>query len=300
MGFRAHPRACGENSWAARLMNGLGGSSPRVRGKPAVWDEATRAQRLIPARAGKTARARCARSSPPAHPRACGENERARAVGLANRGSSPRVRGKRPARCATAHAGGLIPARAGKTGPSSRIRLPGPAHPRACGENPNSLASACGAVGSSPRVRGKPDGEDRRGRRRGLIPARAGKTPRALPLPAAREAHPRACGENANLLIRESWERGSSPRVRGKRHLVPDLDADPGLIPARAGKTLVLGTHLMRHWGSSPRVRGKPGDGRQSIPLARLIPARAGKTPPSPTMNLGEGAHPRACGENHQ
>ena len=111
---------------------------------------------------------------------------------------------------------------------------------------------------------------------------------------------------------------GSSPRVRGK--LGPGgREARPlGLIPARAGKTVVPGVYFsgerahpracgengphlvddLTAQGSSPRVRGKPHE----PPIVRrapgLIPARAGKTTCAATTARAAQAHPRACGEN--
>ena len=153
---------------------------------------------------------------------------------------------------------------------------------------------------------------------RGLIPARAGKTPTSPTNSAAAAAHPRACGENsarAGLL----WPRvGSSPRVRGKPFRAASIARLDGLIPARAGKTCkcqtcrvvttahprACGENLIDFpqrsdaAGSSPRVRGKRPD-----PLAHpvdegLIPARAGKTACWERTSFQRPAHPRACGEN--
>ncbi|EFW09827.1 hypothetical protein HMPREF9005_1186 [Actinomyces sp. oral taxon 178 str. F0338] len=95
-----------------------------------------------------------------------------------------------------------------------------------------------------------------------------------------------------------SWLSGSSPRVRGKRRLLPTAARPGGLIPARAGKTspaktVPAGTAahpracgenrfdtdpLLHDDGSSPRVRGKPLAPVFDVAEARLIPARAGKT----------------------
>ena len=111
----AHPRVCGENSSSATPSPSSTGSSPRVRGKPiksgaqAVWGW------LIPARAGKTRRARMA-------------------------GVSPRW---------------LIPACAGKTARPPSARASRRAHPRVCGENKGGPPPLDRRTGSSPRVRGK-------------------------------------------------------------------------------------------------------------------------------------------------
>ena len=70
----AHPRACGENSEDSKKATNFEGSSPRMRGKPQVKLATKRAQRLIPAHAGKTTREDVHYTVNGAHPRACGEN----------------------------------------------------------------------------------------------------------------------------------------------------------------------------------------------------------------------------------
>ena len=126
------------------------------------------------------------------------------------------------------------------------------------------------------------------------------------------------CGENPREGHSALSLSGSSPRVRGKPTIPIGTHAEPGLIPACAGKTLGSRPSTRAFWahprvcgenrmsrrtpparqGSSPRVRGK----RQScyLPYHRLglIPACAGKTC---RVNSGHdifGAHPRVCGEN--
>ena len=213
-------------------------------------------------------------------------------------GSSPRVRGKHAlGRCRDALSR-LIPARAGKTCPSTRWCPACTAHPRACGENAANADTMSRAEGSSPRVRGK-----RRAGRAGagvggLIPARAGKTcPRCCGTPRT-WAHPRACGENIEPKTMPNPALGSSPRVRGKLPRSTTQAACRGLIPARAGKTS----------SASPR-QGAPGAhpracGENPVAVDRLrrspwlIPARAGKTARGRGWGRWCRAHPRACGEN--
>ena len=94
--------------------------------------------------------------------------------------------------------------------------------------------------GSSPLTRGKR--EQRLARRvlSGLIPAHAGKTVRAR-TPAARfRAHPRSRGENSTARRGQPPISGSSPLTRGKRLGVLPGELAVGLIPAHAGKTLVI------------------------------------------------------------
>ena len=111
-------------------------------------------------------------------------------------------------------------------------------------------------------------------------------------------AHPRAGGEN---------RRPPRPPRRSA-----------WLIPARAGKTLVIVGRCVcpqahpraggentpvrcdgdPDAGSSPRGRGKPGQTTSRPCLTRLIPARAGKTGLPTRSPPTAAAHPRAGGEN--
>ena len=297
-GRGAHPRACGENNGMGEGVVGCFGSSPRVRGKP-IEQQFLRARvGLIPARAGKTPSTTSPKKARPAHPRACGENIGWLVFAMCLVGSSPRVRGKLPTLFPQGPRRGLIPARAGKTTGAPGRPASCPAHPRACGENLNPARFGKVLAGSSPRVRGKLGTHQTWGSSDGLIPARAGKTSARSGTRATRRAHPRACGENklhaevANILL------GSSPRVRGKPHQLDQMARDPGLIPARAGKTAGGGSPGSSRPGSSPRVRGKPHRPGRRPRRNRLIPARAGKTLISGGPRGAVPAHPRACGEN--
>ena len=167
----------------------------------------------------------------------CGEN---RAFGRRPRdaaGSSPRVRGKRGRLVRSRLARGLIPACAGKTAYSPEWHCSLWAHPRVCGENLSLTIASCRQEGSSPRVRGKQAGDCRVFNDFGLIPACAGKTPRASHPCCGCRAHPRVCGENLTIFHNLVNGNGSSPRVRGKRDVSFLLPAVKGLIPACAGKT---------------------------------------------------------------
>ena len=195
----AHPRACGENMARPRRDRSRMGSSPRVRGKRRRECAHGRPRGLIPARAGKTRASPWQRLSRRAHPRACGENDGGPTRRITDDGSSPRVRGKRVDPIEEAAESGLIPARAGKTRRRRGRSCGLPAHPRACGENRKHRGHPFVRLGSSPRVRGKPDNLSIYGVRHGLIPARAGKTGAARGRPDHCWAHPRACGENASF-----------------------------------------------------------------------------------------------------
>ena len=315
---RAHPRVCGENILVQPEAGRPRGSSPRVRGKLPVDVDSGVLGGLIPACAGKTARARSHWAARRAHPRVCGENVILGETIDGILGSSPRVRGKRGATHHRRAVRRLIPACAGKTrtrtGSSSASR----AHPRVCGENCCCCQPSDRHRGSSPRVRGKQSSRSSTPRLPGLIPACAGKTPGVSPPSSLLGAHPRVCGENNPRPREQTSAVGSSPRVRGKRQqAAPDL-LQGRLIPACAGKTSqppaapsqcpahprVCGENLwaitvrMSVVGSSPRVRGKRRHRKPPELRRRLIPACAGKTRGDPHPWTAGPAHPRVCGEN--
>ena len=134
-GAWAHPRSRGENRAFDVLAVGRMGSSPLTRGKRTGMITSSDAARLIPAHAGKTRSSRGPQGSCWAHPRSRGENLEDNWEVLEADGSSPLTRGKRPVSDGLRVGGGLIPAHAGKTRPSSGWTSWRAAHPRSRGEN---------------------------------------------------------------------------------------------------------------------------------------------------------------------
>ena len=131
-------------------------------------------------------------------------------------------------------------------------------------------------------------------------------------------AHPRPCGEHAAAVSSATVYRGSSPPVRGAPVSGIAKTGAMGLIPARAGSTLVFltgaagirahprpcGEHAknliagIAGLGSSPPVRGAQRLAPGNSGVHGLIPARAGSTG-SPVAPQGvTWAHPRPCGEH--
>ena len=173
-------------------------------------------------------------------------------------------------------------------------------------------------TGSSPPVRGAPIGPVNADNTSGLIPARAGSTRLDHHQPARNGAHPRPCGEHRRAAAFLSGESGSSPPVRGAPAAPHRGRALPGLIPARAGSTLMrtcartrswahprpCGEHLPHFlklpqwWGSSPPVRGARARTALQGRSVGLIPARAGSTTRPDRPRLSMRAHPRPCGEH--
>ena len=313
-----HPRECGANEQMPDLYNEMDGSSPRVRGKPAVYLEIPVLDRIIPASAGQTSCRNGVWEPTADHPRECGANPRLRAIGPICCGSSPRVRGKLVVHQPLQAHRRIIPASAGQTGHGWRSFVVLADHPRECGANRTLSNVLLPTIGSSPRVRGKHRLLVRTHQTRRIIPASAGQTNQRQKFQRQRADHPRECGAN-------SYERrtrpnciGSSPRVRGKL-VVEIADARGGrIIPASAGQTwlgppwprvnpdhprecganLVYGTVVRADGGSSPRVRGKLGIHIQVAARRRIIPASAGQTASLISPMVASTDHPRECGAN--
>ena len=173
-----------------------------------------------------------------------------------------------------------------------------PAHPRACGEHSRGMGTMDFRSGSSPRLRGTPEGAGHRQQHVRLIPAPAGNTLVLFPLVLAAPAHPRACGEHELLGKLTDVAAGSSPRLRGTPLDRARRAKPPRLIPAPAGNTwdqprhhlgpaahpracgehLSMATSISLWSGSSPRLRGTPHHAATLGHLPRLIPAPAGNT----------------------
>ena len=226
------------------------------------------------------------------------------------------MRGRPALTPAAAFCQGLIPAGAGQTTRSGKVRWVARAHPRGCGADLSRVARVSGRPGSSPRVRGRRVATSDQVALRGLIPAGAGQTS-SQTLPASDiRAHPRGCGADPVCVRPGAVGDGSSPRVRGRLLQRVVDEAEDGLIPAGAGQTppptprpstcaahprgcgadageLVTDT---LNQGSSPRVRGRRVPQSMPFSCSWLIPAGAGQTVTIQAFRSRKSAHPRGCG----
>ena len=134
---------------------------------------------------------------------------------------------------------GLIPARAGNTGAPVVAGWFGWAHPRSRGEHPHAPSLELDAPGSSPLARGTLEAIDPQLIARGLIPARAGNTRRSARTRSCIWAHPRSRGEHIPDVTPPARVEGSSPLARGTLDNFAGNCLVAGLIPARAGNTLI-------------------------------------------------------------
>ena len=293
-----HPRVCGEHRGRLDFLKPGAGSSPRVRGTPRDAGGGAVKVRFIPACAGNTRRCRGRLDAKAVHPRVCGEHAGAEIPARPVGGSSPRVRGTRPAPAPEHSDTRFIPACAGNTRRQDACGTEGAVHPRVCGEHLNFRTPANTLIW--------------------FIPACAGNTYAPCPAPPPTPVHPRVCGEHSWRGILSANLFGSSPRVRGTRAGHPLLPRRCRFIPACAGNTKSITSHIGMapvhprvcgehrppasvNWtkpGSSPRVRGThvAGDGWQL--RDRFIPACAGNTTQAGCCRSPAPVHPRVCGEH--
>ena len=228
----------------------------------------------------------------------CGENDLGFTLYPPRYGSPPRVRGKRCRRSIFCQDCRITPACAGKTlSPALRVSAPTD-HPRVCGENGTRASKKRAPCGSPPRMRGKPSKTKQKQAKARITPAHAGKTT-SVPLnnPLWTD-HPRACGENASIVLYFATLVGSPPRMRGKRIRYSTSRAMRRITPAHAGKTTPSRTRMaaisdhprvcgenisysippITLLGSPPRVRGKLRIFNNVFSDAGITPACAGKT----------------------
>ena len=111
-----HPRTRGEKSRGLTLPLIFQGSPPHTRGKAILLTLSRSIVRITPAHAGKRypipGRRFCSRD----HPRACGEKESIKVIGLQQPGSPPRMRGKARHGIRRRATDGITTAHAGKSG----------------------------------------------------------------------------------------------------------------------------------------------------------------------------------------
>ena len=110
------------------------GSSPRLRGTGSRLGLHRRPSRFIPAPAGNRLFWWIFTSSPPVHPRACGEQWVTSTIRWPSCGSSPRLRGTVTRPRSNGPRRRFIPAPAGNRRSGRESRGSVPVHPRACGE----------------------------------------------------------------------------------------------------------------------------------------------------------------------
>ena len=293
---RDHPRSRGVYASSSSTSEGEEGSSPLARGLRSNDDSAGGEGGIIPARAGFTVfdvGAGCDRGD---HPRSRGVYSSPVRASPRRFGSSPLARGLRAGPPIPGAEAGIIPARAGFTGPPGTRPPPWPDHPRSRGvyQVPDPL-NIC-LTGSSPLARGlRPSPRIPRPRGR-IIPARAGFT--------------------RFVMCISTGMAGSSPLARGLLFNIRESGLADGIIPARAGFTrpgtdgptehpdhprsrgvyVKSPVHGIGTSGSSPLARGLLPAARRPVGPTGIIPARAGFTPSGRPRGSPRRDHPRSRG----
>ena len=197
-----------------------------------------------------------------------------------------------------ASAGGIIPAYAGSTTPSTEPR-PAPAdHPRIRGEHAHVSHTTLSRVGSSPHTRGALLGWALcRGLRR-IIPAYAGSTFAVLAMPAVGRDHPRIRGEHPWARDVPFPQVGSSPHTRGARLSETTTHERQEDHPRIRGEHPAPRPPRTSPSGSSPHTRGAPPRRPAHRDPVRIIPAYAGSTRRGSLRRPGLPDHPRIRGEH--
>ena len=214
-----HPRSRGVYSASISRSLACTGSSPLARGLLSGEPTVGEPTRIIPARAGFTPPRLGGRRSHPDHPRSRGVYVWPCRGPPAIRGSSPLARGLPAEIIWSSDRLRIIPARAGFT----PRRPPWPTrprdHPRSRGVYAEENALSASARGSSPLARGLLVGAGQVHVAPGIIPARAGFTPRPTRTPGRSSDHPRSRGVYSTGSPRPGAACGSSPLARGLRSL---------------------------------------------------------------------------------
>ena len=187
-----------------------------------------------------------------------------------------------------------------------------------CGGNPHKARPTGDGEGLSPRVRGKPNVDNRQPKWTRSIPACAGETAGSGKGCANDMVYPRVCGGNLTSAPTSTPPNGLSPRVRGKPARVLTRGGAWRSIPACAGETLAILTCVAILWvyprvcggnlgrrrnstlgrGLSPRVRGKHLYASIAAAWWRSIPACAGETGQAWFRICRAKVYPRVCGGN--
>ena len=192
--YRDHPRSRGVYTRPSFWTASPPGSSPLARGLPADPPPQDSGRGIIPARAGFTRAPPVASAGGPDHPRSRGVYPEAEIATLTATGSSPLARGLLLRVGAEADDVRIIPARAGFTWDRLGEAAREADHPRSRGVYGSVVRVTVGSWGSSPLARGLRDLVGAACVPGGIIPARAGFTPRARGLPDPAPDHPRSRG----------------------------------------------------------------------------------------------------------
>ena len=185
---------CGADNRSGQSPRYRWGSSPRVRSRPRKLQKTVSTDRIISACAEQTIQPRTRRNTRRDHLRVCGADFLQFGERLGGEGSSPRVRSRRTVHIRRLLLTGIISACAEQTASVACCGRGDWDHLRVCGADDTVTVLPLGMLGSSPRVRSRPDPRDRRQRVRGIISACAEQTHLRMKSACAAKDHLRVCG----------------------------------------------------------------------------------------------------------
>ena len=213
---QVHPHGCGEDGVTESTATRLGGSPPRVWGRPLGRACRGARARFTPTGVGKTPCWTTRTLNTQVHPHGCGEDSNHHQGTSEEDGSPPRVWGRHWDGVLRPRRPRFTPTGVGKTRTQFPSAPASSVHPHGCGEDVMDFSYADPKHGSPPRVWGRP------ARRLAVIadgrftPTGVGKT-RA---PACRYSgwtvHPHGCGEDRRAADSTRCRFGSPPRVWGR------------------------------------------------------------------------------------
>ena len=313
---RVYPRERGGDAHLPPDAAATEGLSPRTRGRPGRWRRSGRLPGSIPANAGETSAPHRSGRRHGVYPRERGGDSVVLLKPAQVGGLSPRTRGRPVRGVALVVRDGSIPANAGETNRLLFLRSTARVYPRERGGDSRWEPLPYLAEGLSPRTRGRRLLLRPRHDQPGSIPANAGETPAAPPLPALPRVYPRERGGDCRPRSKRRCRTGLSPRTRGRRHRILAEPHQHGSIPANAGETYAWNAHLRGQGvyprerggdvvaafaleegeGLSPRTRGRP---RRTVPRCQpegSIPANAGETTALGRTCTTCGVYPRERG----
>ena len=271
-----HPRSRGVYDSAITISGTVAGSSPLARGLRPYPGHHPAGGRIIPARAGFTAR-----PSTPSPGRS--DHPRSRGVYCVRAIAMPRFRR-------------IIPARAGFTGSPGFSDSCQTDHPRSRGVYRATAVSTGPISGSSPLARGLHENNFRGVNANRIIPARAGFTP--PPRRAGRRLgdHPRSRGVYQGWADVGGTVTGIIPARAGFTRRGRPWCPEAGDHPRSRGVYVTRSPAFLASRGSSPLARGLPTSSTWTTPAGWIIPARAGFTSQCWRSVWASGDHPRSRG----
>ena len=268
---------------ATRGSSWTRGTPPRMRGRLEGVHDDPNPVRNTPADAGTTRVMKLACFITREHPRGCGDDHRYTGAVVSRMGTPPRMRGRQGRPGPEPGRPRNTPADAGTTADELWTLDDAEEHPRGCGDDHNPVSIGMQAMGTPPRMRGRPRSSVRLPVRWRNTPADAGTTFGAPTTTRTTAEHPRGCGDDSVPNSVNALSIGTPPRMRGRRQpswrhwpRPRNTPADAGTTRGRQGRhpagpehprgcgddTITVDSSDTVN-GTPPRMRGRPMPPRQ-------------------------------------